>query len=179
LLPPSSIERRRLHPSVAELRRQLREADRQRFELEAALSGAAHRWLDAQDADVPRPAGARWTRAWHRPAAALLTVCVCGALVERATRHESPPAASNRVTVETRLVDARMVQQNPPESASIPLPPAVVLAARPAPRLRGEPRIGARARPIRRRAPEQMPRSVPRPLSPGEFGRVPVRRAGW
>ncbi len=181
-----SIERRRPDPSVAELRRQLREADRQRFELEAALSGAARGWLDAQDALVPpvavgppRPAGASWTRAWHLPAAAtLLTVWVCGAFVEWAQRHESPAAASTHVTVQSRRVRARVVEDSPAESVSIPPPQAVVLAARRAPRLRAEPQIGARSQSIKRRASEPAPPRVLRPLSPGEFGRRPSRRIG-
>jgi hypothetical protein len=179
------MERRRPDPSVAELRRQLREADRQRFELEAALSGAARGWLDAQDAHVPPPAaeppglpGASWTRAWHLPAAAaLLAVCLGGALVGWARRHESQPATRDRVTVESRSVHARVIQDRPAESPSIPLPQAVVLAARPAPRLRAEPPIGARSQSITLRASEPMPPRVLHPLSPGEFGRRPWRRA--
>jgi hypothetical protein len=181
-----SIERRRPDPSVAELRRQLREADRQRFELEAALSGAAQGWLDAQEANLPtsaaappRPAGASWTRAWHLPAAAaLITVSVCGAFVEWVRHPESRPAASDHVTVESRRVFARVVQDNPAESVSIPRPQPVVLAARPAPTLRAQPPIGSRAQAITRRASEPAPRRVLRPLSPGEFGRRPWRRAG-
>jgi hypothetical protein len=181
-----SIERRRPDPSVAELRRQLREADRQRFELEAALSGAARGWLDAQDAHVPpkaaappQLAAASRTRAWHLPAvAAVLTVCACGAFVEWAQRHESPAAPSAHVTVESRRVRARVVEDNPAESVSTPLPQAVVLAARRAPRLRAEPPIGARSQSIKRRASEPAPPRVLRPLSPGEFGRRPSRRTG-
>jgi hypothetical protein len=188
-----SIDRRRPDPSVAELRRQLRESDRQRFELEAALSGAARGWLDAQEAKVPppasapsRPAAASWTRAWHLPAlAALITVGVCGAFVEWARRHESRPAASAHVTVESRRVFARVVQDNPPESVSTPRPQPVVLAARPAPRvravtptLRAVTQIGSRSQSIKHRLSEPATPRVLRPLSPGEFGRRPWRRAG-
>jgi hypothetical protein len=188
-LPPlPSIDRRRPDPSVAELRRQLRESDRQRFELEAALSGAARGWLDGQEAHVrppagapPRPAGAWWKRGWHLPAAAaFLTVGVCGAFVEWAQRRESPfpPAASAHVTVESRRVRARVVQDNPVETVSSPLPQAVALAARPAPRLRAQRQFGSRSQSVKPRASEPAPPPVLHPLSPGEFGRRPWRRAG-
>jgi len=83
------------------------------------------------------------------------------------------------VTVESRPVGARVVEDNPAESVSIPHPQTVVLAARHAPRLRAEPQIRARSQAIRRRASEPAPPPrVLRPLSPGEFGRRPSRRTG-
>jgi hypothetical protein len=170
LLP--GAERRRSHQSVGELRRQLREADRQRFELEAALSGAARRWLE-EDPHVQPPALAQGIRTWHRPAAtALLAVCMCGASIEWAPRLESRPPGS-RVTVELRGVGARVVQKVPAESASIPAAPALVLASRPVARLRVERQIGARGHSFKHHGQEQTPTRVLHPLSPGEFGRRP------
>jgi hypothetical protein len=181
-----SIDRRREHVSVEELRCQLRDADRHRFELEAALSGAARRWLAVQDVEQP-PEG-RPTRAWHRwhpwhprPAIALLTlltVSVCGAFVEWAPPRESLPAASPQVTVESRRISARVVQEHPAKSVSIPAPPTAVLAARPAPRLRAERQIGSRDHSFKRHVWVPAPSRSLHPLSPGEFGRRRLRQAG-
>ena len=164
------VERRRSSSSIDALRRELRDADRERFYLQAAVNSAADEWLSAK----PRRPAAR------RPTVVAIvasTVGVCllllGGIVWKRLATPPPSGEGRPVTVASELVDFRLVDRtdNPArQTIAVRSRPAVAAAPK-----KGASRSGPRpvsAGPSHTTRPGAI---VPRPLSPGEFGRTPSR----
>jgi hypothetical protein len=168
-----SLDANRRHPNISheELRRQLIEADEERYRLRAEIAALSH----------PAEAPPRW-----RPSrAAILTgttlvFAMCGGLIwmmcPPAMRAETPAA----LRVESVPVTARVVTETP--SAAVELRNAAADdqkartgLARPATKaavsVSHVARAAWRAPAVAHPAPRAPARSVPRPLSPGQFGR--------
>jgi hypothetical protein len=191
-------DRRRPQESIADLRRHLREADQQRFELEATIAGAAGAWLDSRERRAPvsrafRRADAflRETAGWRRSAVVALFALGAGAVIG-SHQPRTEPEMSLQPTVQAAASEstappmqplprpiANITQQAP--ATNIPMPAENIEARAAA--ADGAPRSTARrSKAPRRPAAEpsgsaaRQPaahtlRSRPRPLSPGEFGR--------
>jgi hypothetical protein len=169
MMSPQGFDRRHSHVSVQDLRRRLRDADEERFHLEAALGLAANQWLSAQDGPAPGPP----RRAVSRLATvAAFVVCVTGAIV---IAWLSRPATAGTRISDVQL-ESREITNSPPA-----LPPAVArrmentavsaVASLPPRQVR---QTGTRVTNVPRPplpSDEKVRRHVPRPLSPGEFGR--------
>jgi hypothetical protein len=172
----SSIDRRSRSLSVQELRRDLREADEQRYRLEAALSGAAAEWLRRYETAVP--ASSRSIRPLVQTAALCAVAAVflaCGlawprfqpskAATVTASPNVSPMAAALPMPAPTPVL-APM----PSRAAAIETP-AVAVPFAPAARQQAFPRASKAKHQTQghRRPPAH--RIGPHPLSPAEFGR--------
>jgi len=173
----SSIDRRSRSRSAEELRRELREADEQRYRLEAALSGAAADWL-RQYETVARPASRP-----IRPIVQAATLCAvagvflaCGlawprfqhstALTAAASSNVSPMAAA-QLTPSAAPAPAPA----PSRTAAIETPAVVVPSALPIPVRQPFSRATKGKHPTQGNRRARAHRIVPRPLNPAEFGR--------
>jgi hypothetical protein len=164
------VERRRSSSSIDALRRELRDADRERFYLQAAVNNAAEQWLSAK----PRRPVAR------RPTVVAIvasTVGVCllllGGIVWKRLATPPPSGEGRPVTVASELLDSRLVDRtdNPArQTIAVRSRPAVTAAPK-----KGASRSGPRPVSAGRSPTTQPGAIVPRPLSPGEFGRSPSR----
>jgi hypothetical protein len=170
-LPFVPPDRRHPRVSTEELRRQLKEADEERYRLRAELERAS-----ATSAVATPPAHARRAtdHRWAVGVGALLLLGAVGSVVW----EMCPPAAhagrARAVRVEAVTVTASVVNEpaSPVESTNAPRRDVKVsaIAGRraPAPRAQKSPRSVHHAARILKPAPTQR---APRPLSPGEFGR--------
>jgi hypothetical protein len=193
----SSIERRAASRSRQDLRRDLREADEQRFHLEAALNAAANGWLHACEA--PHAERAERSGRSFAHLAALITVtglCVSGGFAWQHLQRPNdigapaaaPPASIPPLPAPSAAEPVMLVS---PRSEPVALRPAA--HSEPAthfqPAAHSQPAASSRSRTqattsrphstkvksrsrIDRRA--LVHRARPRPLSPAEFGRRAV-----
>jgi len=177
------VERRRSSESVDVLRRELREADRERYYMQAAIDTAADEWLSRQQRH----------RADRRPTARAIVASAAGVCLlllgwtgwER-LRNSPHTSEGSSVTAPSTPVNAQIVDgtEKPDReavqiadrsgspygetSAGLPRRPITTLAKR---SVRAS---SSRAVPAQRQTIKPGP-IVPRPLSPSEFGRTPSR----
>jgi hypothetical protein len=173
-IPP--VNRRGSEPSVHTLRRHLRDADEERFRLEAALSAAATDWLRREE--IPQaPAGVG--RGIGRTAA-LMVVCTLffGAVMAWSSRLSpsrgvSDPAPSVKSVSSMPAAPALTVPPpvEPAHATEAVLHTEVASPARTAPSLSRRAVPAPRRIAASRRRSERSRAGAPRPMSPGEFGR--------
>jgi hypothetical protein len=162
------FDRRHSHVSVQDLRRQLRDEDEERFHLEAALRLAANQWLTAQDGPAP---GLRPRAVSRLAMVAAFVVCLSGAII---VAWESRPPTVDRVISHVQVESPQTTNSSPVQppvvatrSENTAVTSAASLPSRHAPAAGTRVTKGARLGP----PSEKVRRHVPRPLSPGEFGR--------
>ena len=164
------VERRQSNSSVDTLRRELRDADRERFFMQAAVNSAADQWLSR---NPWRPTVRRSTLIAILASTAGICLLLLGGLVWKRSNTPPPSGEGRPVTVRSEPVAARVVDRtdNPtPQGIAVRGRGAVTVA----PKKRAS-RSGSRAVSAGRSHTTQPSASVPRPLSPGEFGRAPSR----
>ena len=168
------MERRRSNSSIDNLRRELRNADKERFYMQAAVNSAADGWL------FRKPAQPAVRRRSTVIAIVASTAGVCllllGGLIWRRLDTQPSGREGRPVTVASEPVDARIVDRpdNPVPQTVAPAPQTFAVRGRgavaPAQQKSGRRSVSAERNQTKR------PVSVaPRPLSPGEFGRTPSR----
>jgi hypothetical protein len=174
-----SVDADRRHPtiSIQELRRQLIEADEERYRLRGEIAALSNRPPDASAPRVARPRGVRVAMV---VAAALIAAGVGGLvwkMCPSAARAEAP-TASAAVRVQSVPVTARILSAAPAAAAELRNTAAGDRPASP-PRARhvksGALRVAPHVLRTVWRTPRPLRRSpgraTPRPLSPGEFGK--------
>jgi len=156
------VERRRSNSSVDDLRRELRDADQERFYLQGAVNTAADEWL-SRDRRRPTARRVKKIAAVAFTAGALLFV---GGIVWTRLAISRPTDAGQRVTVAPAFKNVRTVDRT-----DVPARETTAVQKHPVP-------ATARKTGIRRsilsspgRVQPTKRARVPRPLSPGEFGR--------
>jgi hypothetical protein len=156
--PRPDVERRHPRLSYDELRRQLIDADEDRYRLQTELASAIA---------APHGAGSRWSKIRWRIAFGAGVVVVTG-LAGGLVWQMCPPAwrANDRsaVRLDTVKVTPRMIEEEAPPA----LPVATKVASK-SPIKR--PAKSAAAAQSRTTPQIRKARVPPRPLSPGEFGR--------
>jgi hypothetical protein len=164
----SRLERRRSNSSVDDLRRELRDADHERFYLQGAVNTAADEWLSR---DRRRPTARRVKKI-------AIVACTAGALllvggivwarldISRPTDDRKPVTVAPPFT-DVRTADRTVIPAHEIIAVRSPLAPIN------APRTRV--RRTAAHLPSPARVQPTKRATVPRPLSPGEFGRTPPR----
>jgi hypothetical protein len=163
----SRLERRRSNSSVDDLRRELRDADHERFYLQGAVNTAADEWLSRER----RPTARRVKKI-------AIVACTAGALllvggivwarldISRPTDDRKP------VTVAPPFTDVRTADRT-----ITPAPETIAVRRTLAPTT--APKRSVRRSAVRPLSPGRVQptkrATAPRPLSPGEFGRTPPR----
>jgi hypothetical protein len=150
----------RRHPrlSYEELRRQLLDADQERYRLRSELRAPA---------EPPKRGWAAWPDAHRRAALGaglLLVTSLAGGVAWQMCTSAARAADRVSVRVQETTVVARVVSAQIPETQTVEVKAAVKSAP---PIRRARPRAHSVVQ-VRRE------RTVPRPLSPGEFGRSKV-----
>jgi len=154
-------ERRHPHISHEELRRQLIEADEDRYRLQSELYAFR---------SEPRHAWSVLPRTYGRLAAGvgtLLVIGLAGGLVWQMCPSSVRADDRSSVRVETTVVTPRLIVTASKDR------PAEIVTAKPAVRVSKRARAPRRPDTLQRVRVERPARksSAPRPLSPGEFGR--------
>jgi hypothetical protein len=177
------VERGRSTQSVDVLRRELREADRERYYMQAAINTAADEWLSRQ----PRHRVARRTTAMAILASAAgVCLLLLGWIGSERLRNSPPVGEGSSVTAPSTPVNAQIADRTEkPDREAIQIadrsgnPDGETIAVLPhraitTPAKRSVRASGSRAVPAQRQTIKPGP-MVPRPLSPSEFGRTPSR----
>jgi len=158
--------------STEELRRQLKEADEDRYRLRAELAQASA--ASAAPATPPVRARRAIDHRWAFGVGALLLLGAVGSVVWEMCAPAARAGAARVVRVEAATVTPALVNEpaSPVESSNAARRDGktspVAMRAAPAPRLQLSPRSVRHAARVVKPAPIHR---VPRPLSPGEFGR--------
>ena len=177
------VERRRSSQSVDVLRRELREADRERYYMQAAINTAADEWLSGQ----PRHRAARRTTAMAILASAVgVCLLLLGWTGWERLRNSPHSGEGSSVTAPSTPVNAQVAdgteqpdreavqiadRSGSPDGETIAVLPrrAITTSAKRSVRASSSRAVPAHGQTIK---PGPI---VPRPLSPSEFGRTPSR----
>ena len=177
------VERRHSSQSVDVLRRELRDADRERYYMQAAINTAADEWLSRE----PRHHAARRTTAMAILASAAgVCLLLLGWTGWERLRNSPPIGEGSSVTAPSTPVNAQIADRTEktdrevvqiadrsgtPDGQTIAVLPRRVITTSAKRSVRA---TSSRAVPEQRQTFKPGP-IVPRPLSPSEFGRTPSR----
>jgi hypothetical protein len=184
---PHQTDRRKTRVTIQDLRRDLRQADEDRFLLAMRGSDPRHSWIGVQDvrrhlreADEDRFRLTRQVQSQatliKRGSIAMLLLLIAGSGIafRNADRPMPAPPAVKAVVPTTPagvVSGERSVEILPPT----PTPTPTVTTERPTPKPVTPPRrLPAQShisQPVQAQAPSPPRRAAPRPLHPGEFGR--------
>ena len=180
------VDRREPRVTIQDLRRDLRQADEERFLLTMSGSDPRHSWIGVQDvrrhlreADEERFRLTMQVRSQatliKRGSITILLLAIAGSGIAFRNAEQRLPAPSGlKAAMPVTPAPASVVLGERP--SEIPPPPLTVTTRKSSPKpVTQPPRSATRAhnRPIQEEGPEPEPprRVAPRPLHPGEFGR--------
>lgn len=175
---------RRSNQSVDVLRRELRDADQERYYMQASVNSAADEWLSRQPG---RPAARRTTAMIILASAAGVCLLLLGWIGGERLRNPLPAGQGSSVTAASTPVSAQIADRTErPDREAVQIanrtdnPDGEAIAVLPRRAITTAPKRIARASsshavPARSNQTTRPGPIVPRPLSPSEFGRTPSR----
>ena len=179
---PHQTDRRKTRVTIQDLRRDLRQADEDRFLLAMRGSDPRHSWIGVQDvrrhlreADEDRFRLTRQVQSQatliKRGSIAMLLLLIAGSGIAFRNADRPMPAPPVAVKAVVPTTTAAVVSGE----RSVEILPATPTTERPTPKPATPPRrLPAKShisQPVQAQAPQPPRRVTPRPLHPGEFGR--------